>query len=627
MNRAPPGPNVLITRPQDDAERLAAELAKSGAMPVIQPVITVVPRQGAALELVGVQAVLLTSANGARALAAATARRDLRVMAVGDATAAAARGAGFAAVESAGGDADDLIRVVRVRLDPKDGALLHVAGRDVAGDLAGRLGQFGFAVRRAILYQAKPIAELSTELRARIGAGGIDAILLFSPRTAASFVSLLRSAGLAGHAATIAAVCLSPAVASAIEALAWREIVIAAAPTQTDLLAAFDHWRAKSGRWSTTMTEASRTDGLSPGAARPLGDDKAGPIIDVEPARVTDGPAASAVGSNRNPEARRGLSAIFSLLLALAVMAIVAVATRAWWQPAWRSTTPDAPAVSAASPAASSSIDGQAASLRAQLAIAAERAEMAERQGQDLQAKLGRVEGDLAALRDEARLVRQALTQPASGEGLAEQKLAKLAEQVVALEAALAALSRTDERTILAELTRRIETVEAGLRSAPSVEPGAIAGLRGAAEQLSATQAHLAERLRVLEASRRAETEVGRRGGAIIVAVAQLAQALRTAVSFQTEFDALVALAAAEPALQQAAEPLGRWAQTGAATIDQLRQQFPGTASAVKQAQLRAAHAGPWGEALARLSRLVTIRRIDGKGEDPVDAALARAEQ
>ena len=47
----------------------------------------------------GVQAVLFTSANGVRAFAAATTRRGFRAFAVGDATAAAARAAGFADVD------------------------------------------------------------------------------------------------------------------------------------------------------------------------------------------------------------------------------------------------------------------------------------------------------------------------------------------------------------------------------------------------------------------------------------------------------------------------------------------------------------------------------------------------
>src|SRR5229473_1898951 len=111
---------ALITRPIEDAGELAA-----------------------ALSLRGVQAVLFTSANGARAFARATARRDLAVIAVGDATARTARALGFADIASAGGDVGDLAALVAARLDPRRGALLHAAGSVVAGDLAARLRAAG----------------------------------------------------------------------------------------------------------------------------------------------------------------------------------------------------------------------------------------------------------------------------------------------------------------------------------------------------------------------------------------------------------------------------------------------------------------------------------------------------
>ncbi len=137
--------NVLVTRPEADAAALAEELAARGHSAVIEPLFTIVAGPEAALDLSGVQAVALTSANGARALAGRTARRDLPVFAVGDATAAAARAAGFAEVESAGGDVALLAALIASRLDPGAGPVLHAAARRVAGDLKGRLEQAGFA--------------------------------------------------------------------------------------------------------------------------------------------------------------------------------------------------------------------------------------------------------------------------------------------------------------------------------------------------------------------------------------------------------------------------------------------------------------------------------------------------
>src|SRR5262249_44075047 len=89
---------VLITRPREDAEPFARARIVLGNEPVIEPLHEIDYLEGAPLDLIGVQAILLTSANGARAPALRTPRRDIAVIAVGPATAGAARAAGFANV-------------------------------------------------------------------------------------------------------------------------------------------------------------------------------------------------------------------------------------------------------------------------------------------------------------------------------------------------------------------------------------------------------------------------------------------------------------------------------------------------------------------------------------------------
>jgi uroporphyrinogen-III synthase len=182
----------------------------------------------------------VTSANGVRAFARLDARRDLPVFAVGDASAAAARASGFAEVYSATGNVEDLAALVQRRLDPAQGPLLHPAAGKLAGDLQGALGAAGFAVRRAVLYDAVPVAALSADCMHALNDGLIDAATFFSPRTAAGFVNLVEAAGLADTCSRVAAVCLSPAVAEALCGLAWRRIVVAERPDQAALLAELD---------------------------------------------------------------------------------------------------------------------------------------------------------------------------------------------------------------------------------------------------------------------------------------------------------------------------------------------------------------------------------------------------
>ncbi len=222
---------VLITRPHEDAAPLAEILMRAGIESRVEPMLTIRILDGG-LDLDGVQALLMTSANGVRAFAARTEARDLPVYAVGDATARTASAAGFATVETASGDVEALAALVAERLDPDGGALLHPAGSRVAGDLGGSLAEKGYDYRRAVLYQAEPATALSEQTQAALSAGVIDGVLLYSPRTARAFVELAAPGSLGG----VRAFCLSPAVAEAVAVTTWRSIETAARPEQSALL-------------------------------------------------------------------------------------------------------------------------------------------------------------------------------------------------------------------------------------------------------------------------------------------------------------------------------------------------------------------------------------------------------
>ncbi|MBT6431021.1 MAG: uroporphyrinogen-III synthase, partial [Rhodospirillaceae bacterium] len=112
---------LLITRPQAEAEALSQRLAEMGHKALIEPMLTIRTLPDAVLELDAAAALLLTSANGVRALAGRAVDRGMLVLAVGEATAAAARAAGFTNVAAAGGDVVALAALVRKRLRPEDG--------------------------------------------------------------------------------------------------------------------------------------------------------------------------------------------------------------------------------------------------------------------------------------------------------------------------------------------------------------------------------------------------------------------------------------------------------------------------------------------------------------------------
>ena len=239
---------ALVSRPREESESLSAALATRGIDAVIEPLMEVHYRTPAILDLGGVKAVLCTSANGVRALARASKERGVPIFAVGDATALRARAEGFTAVESAGGDVNDLVRLTAERLRPQDGALLHIAGEAVAGDLVGALRARGFMIERSILYEARPVTALSPMSVDALRSGAIGFALFFSPRTAAVFARLAGSACVAECCGTITALSISVAADAALSDLPWLERHIAERPNQPALLDILDRVLGKRRR-------------------------------------------------------------------------------------------------------------------------------------------------------------------------------------------------------------------------------------------------------------------------------------------------------------------------------------------------------------------------------------------
>ena len=227
---------VLVTRPLDDARETEALLKSRGHEAVVAPLLAVRFHDGPAIDLSDVQAILATSANGIRAIARRTERRDIPVFAVGSATARSARSAGFLNVKSADGDAVDLAKAIPSWASAASGDLLHASGVEGEGRLAKALTAIGFKVRTEFLYDVPVIAHCPPAIAEELATGKIDAVMLFSSRSAGAFANCVIDAGLAARVANLSCLCISKATASALAPLNLTNIRIAQRPNQTSLL-------------------------------------------------------------------------------------------------------------------------------------------------------------------------------------------------------------------------------------------------------------------------------------------------------------------------------------------------------------------------------------------------------
>lgn len=224
-------PAVLLTRPRAQSEATAASLVAEGVRVLVWPVLEIAPT-GAPVEADGAQALLLTSANAARAAAMPA----LPALCVGAATAAAARAAGCPVVESANGDAAALAAHVVATRDPAAGPLLFLRGETVAGDLAGALREAGFAVREIVVYAARPGADPDPAVADALRSGALTACAYYSPNAAATFAA--RAQALGARLGRCAAVAISPAAARPLQSCGFARTVVADRPDGAAMRAA-----------------------------------------------------------------------------------------------------------------------------------------------------------------------------------------------------------------------------------------------------------------------------------------------------------------------------------------------------------------------------------------------------
>ncbi len=228
---------LLVTRPQPEAAETAARLEALGHEAVVEPLTTITFLPPSDIDFAP-SALAFTSSNGVRAAAKwpiSASWRDVTIFAVGEKTAFEARQAGFRDVRIGGGDMTTLVEAVVDGLDPLAGKLLHIAGRDRAGDLAGSLAGKGFDVVTVEAYAAVATDALGAVTRERLAKGEIDGALFFSRRAAAIFSDLMARAGLLDAAGGLALFAISEAAAEPLRQFGMVEI--AARPDAESLIA------------------------------------------------------------------------------------------------------------------------------------------------------------------------------------------------------------------------------------------------------------------------------------------------------------------------------------------------------------------------------------------------------
>jgi uroporphyrinogen-III synthase/uroporphyrinogen III methyltransferase/synthase len=248
------GRRVLVTRAAHQAGKLSEGLRALGAEPVeipvleIRPPVSYGPLDKALCQLDSYDWLIVTSANTVRSLVERTAELGLRieppvalkVAAIGDATAAAVRRAGFPVTlvpesyvaESLLKDLTSLVSGRRVLL-----ARASVA-RDVIPDV---LREAGAEVDVVDAYRNVLPKDAPEKMRGALAAG-IDAATFTSSSSATHLAEAAREAKIAFPFRGVAAISIGPVTSHTLQELRWKPAAEANPSDIPGLIAAVVNW-------------------------------------------------------------------------------------------------------------------------------------------------------------------------------------------------------------------------------------------------------------------------------------------------------------------------------------------------------------------------------------------------
>jgi uroporphyrinogen-III synthase len=193
---------------------------------------------------------------------------------------------------------------------------------------------------------------------------------------------------------------------------------------------------------------------------------------------------------------------------------------------------------------------------------------------------------------------------------------AGLTARIAALETARA--QEAQIAAALQQLTQRVAALEAK-------PPPDLSAIQQQLVALNKTIAGLSADVATLDRAEQARPAGDPGNAALVLVLLQIHAAVEVARPFAAEYATLLALAKDHPDIAAAAAPLAEPSATGVASLAALARRLHQLAPQIAAAA-PPGDGGWWSRTLGRVRSLVTIRRIDGAGQSPSEAAVSTAE-
>jgi uroporphyrinogen-III synthase len=218
---------LLLTRPQADSEKIQHRLASLGINSLIDPLLTMlthIPPSQDIASAMDAPALLFTSKNAIPAVAAFPALLQKTLYCVGNATATTAKQHGFQNIAFVAPTVQALLTNLTI-------PVYYFRGEHITQPLPPK-----FLTGESIVYSANAAENLSARTLTHIKNATINAVGLWSARTAEIFVKLMLHHAQQTRLPFLTLFCLSHATAAAHPLLAQARCVISPSPDTESLL-------------------------------------------------------------------------------------------------------------------------------------------------------------------------------------------------------------------------------------------------------------------------------------------------------------------------------------------------------------------------------------------------------
>lgn len=241
---------ILITRPEPGACESARLITRHGGRALLAPLMTIEPATDprpflrAMAELDTFDAIVLTSANAARAFIAALPEGIVPppLLTVGNKTARILEQAGLTAIVPDRPMGGETLGHELLKRFPDCRRLLFPRAEEGREELISLLEQAGKPIETVTAYRSVPVTRLPETLLDRLPE--VDALPFFSPRTVEIFLDLLPK-GAASLPARAVIAALSPLTAETLIRYALRVDLIAPANDGEGMIRALiDYWES-----------------------------------------------------------------------------------------------------------------------------------------------------------------------------------------------------------------------------------------------------------------------------------------------------------------------------------------------------------------------------------------------